>query len=96
MLIVKANNAELSESSRFQKFAYDDLTRLLKKRRAKVFVPEIVKVIHIGGTLLCAAAMLASRGLFDSSCMVSFIISVALLVDPIEVHEFKSSVQFIQ
>ncbi|CAA7405353.1 unnamed protein product [Spirodela intermedia] len=85
MLVVKANNAELSETSRFQKFAYDDLTKLLKKRRAKVFVPEIVKVIHIGGTLLlCAAAVLASRGLFDSSYMVSFIISVALLVDPIE------------
>ncbi|MQM03043.1 hypothetical protein Taro_035821, partial [Colocasia esculenta] len=85
MLVVKANNAELSEASRFQKLAYDDLVKLLRKRRAKVFIPEIVKVIHIGGTLLlCAASVVASRGFFDSSNMVSFLMSLALLVDPIE------------
>ncbi|XP_078447161.1 ABC2 homolog 12 isoform X2 [Wolffia australiana] len=85
MLVVKANNAEISESTRFQKFAHIDLMKRLKKRQAKALVPEIVKVMHIGGTLLlCAAAVLGSKGLLDFSQLVSFIVSLALLVDPIE------------
>ena len=87
MLVVKANNAELRESYRFEKLALDDLTRLLKKRKAKVLVPEVVKLMHIGGILLlCSSAALTLSGLFDSNRMTSFAVLLALLVDPIEVN----------
>eukprot|EP00268_Persea_americana_P019638 TRINITY_DN2009_c0_g1_i11.p1 TRINITY_DN2009_c0_g1~~TRINITY_DN2009_c0_g1_i11.p1 ORF type:complete len:597 (-),score=90.90 TRINITY_DN2009_c0_g1_i11:1220-3010(-) len=85
ILVVKANNAELCESSRFQRLAQDDLTAHLRKKKMKALIPQIIQVIYMGALLIfCAGSMLVSRGSFDHSCMVSFITSLILLIEPIQ------------
>lgn len=86
ILVVKANNAELCESLRFQRLAQDDLTAHMRKKKMKALIPQIIQVIYMGTLLIfCAGSMLVSRGSFDRSCMVSFITSLILLIDPIQV-----------
>ncbi|ONK73283.1 uncharacterized protein A4U43_C04F29320, partial [Asparagus officinalis] len=46
ILVVKANNGEFSECSRFQRQALDDLVQRLKKRKMKALIPLIVQVIR--------------------------------------------------
>lgn len=86
ILVVKANNAELCESSRFQRLAQDDLTAHLRKKKMKALIPQIIQVIYMGALLIfCGGSMMVSRGFFDRSCMVSFITSLILLIEPIQV-----------
>lgn len=86
MLVVKANNGELIERLRFQRLAYDDLKQRLRKKKMKALIPQALQVICIGGLLvLCGGSLMISRNSFDSSILLSFITSLALLVEPFQV-----------
>lgn len=86
MLVVKANNGELIERLRFQRLAYDDLKQRLRKKKMKALIPQALQVICIGGLLvLCGGSLMISRNSFDSSILLSFITSLALLVEPLQV-----------
>ncbi|XP_020265669.1 ABC transporter B family member 29, chloroplastic-like [Asparagus officinalis] len=84
MVVVKANNGEFSECSRFQRHALDDLVQRSKKRKMKALIHLIVQVICIGGLiLLCAGSLIVSRNSSGTSSLVSFITSLILLVEPL-------------
>ena len=86
MLVVKANNGEFTESLRFRRLAHDDLVQRLKKRKMKAFIPQIVQVTYIGGlVVLCAGSWMVSRHSFDLSRLLSFLMSLVLLVEPLQV-----------
>lgn len=95
MLVVKANNGELKENLRFSRITHDDLIARLGKKKMKTFIPQIVQVIYIGGLIvLHAISLIASKGLMDGSRFLSFTMSLALLIDPIQgmgkaFNEFK-------
>ncbi|KAJ0027283.1 hypothetical protein Pint_36035 [Pistacia integerrima] len=85
ILFVKANNAELCESARFQRFAHSDLSERLKKKKMKALIPQIVQIIYFGALfILCAGSLLVSSGSFDACTMVSFITSLAFFIEPIQ------------
>ncbi|PKA62375.1 ABC transporter B family member 29, chloroplastic [Apostasia shenzhenica] len=85
MVVVKANNGALSENIRFQRLAQDDLLAHLRKKKMKAFIPQIVHFVYIGGLIvLCASARVFSQGIIDGSAFFSFIMSLALVVDPIQ------------
>lgn len=89
ILFVKANNAELCESSRFQRLAHSDLSERLKKKKMKALIPQIVQIIYFGALfILCAGSLLVSSGNFDACTMVSFISSLVFLIEPIQVITF--------
>ncbi|XP_058107214.1 ABC transporter B family member 29, chloroplastic isoform X4 [Magnolia sinica] len=90
MLVIKANNATLCESVRFQRLAQDDLTELLKKKKMKALIPQITQAICIGSLLMFSTGSLViSGGSFDGSSMVSFITSLVLLIEPIQDLKMK-------
>lgn len=85
MLVVKTNNGELNESLRFQSLAHDDLVQRLNKRKMKALIPQVVHIIYLGGLIvLCAGSLILSRNSFDVSRLLSFILSLSLLIDPIQ------------
>ncbi|XP_065856237.1 ABC transporter B family member 29, chloroplastic isoform X2 [Euphorbia lathyris] len=85
VLFVKANNAELCESARFQRLAYMDLSEHLKKKKMKALIPQIIQIIYFGAlfTLWCGSLVISS-GCFDSCSLVSFLTSLVFLVEPIQ------------
>ncbi|CAN1277395.1 ABC transporter B family member 29, chloroplastic, partial [Linum perenne] len=85
ILFVKANNAELCESVRFQRLADADLLAHLKKKKMKALTPQIVQIIYFGGLFtLCVGSLVVSKGCFDSCNVVSFMTSLVFLVEPIQ------------
>lgn len=85
MLVVKANNGEMNENLHFQRLAHEDLVARLEKKKMKAFIPQIVQFIYIGGVIaLCASSLIASKGSMDGSRFLSFTMSLALLIDPIQ------------
>ncbi|KAF9594452.1 hypothetical protein IFM89_031054 [Coptis chinensis] len=94
MLFVKASNAELCECSRFQRLAHADLSKNLRKKRMKALIPQIVQAIYVGVLLLlCFGSLVLLRSFFDGSRMVSFLTSLFLLVEPIQVIEKSDAVE---
>lgn len=86
ILFVKANHAESNESIRFQLLASADLSACLKKKQMKVLIPQIVQIMFFGVLFTFGASLLVvSRASFNCSAMVSFMTSLILLVDPIQV-----------
>ncbi|XP_073012956.1 ABC transporter B family member 29, chloroplastic isoform X2 [Typha latifolia] len=93
MLTVKANNGESKESLRFQRLALDDLVKNLRKKKMKALIPQIVHGMYIGGLLvLCAMSLIVSRNSFDASNFLSFLMALALLVEPIQVCDKPQAV----
>lgn len=91
MLFVKANNGRLVEGFRFQRLAHDDLMGRLGKKKMKALIPQIIQVIYITGLLvLCSSTLALSRTSFDMSKFFSFVTSLALLIEPIQVIFFLS------
>ncbi|PKI38514.1 ABC transporter B family member 29, chloroplastic [Punica granatum] len=85
ILFVKANNAELSERSRFQRLAHINLSNQLKKKKMKALIPQITQAIYLGALFIfCFGSLVVSSGSFDGSGMVSFITSLVLLIEPIQ------------
>ncbi|XP_010931129.1 ABC transporter B family member 29, chloroplastic isoform X1 [Elaeis guineensis] len=85
ILAVKANNGELKESMRFQMLSLDDLEKLLRKRKMKALMPQIVQALYIGGLLLfCAGSLVVSKNSFDASGFLSFIMALTLLIEPVQ------------
>ncbi|KAK8957114.1 hypothetical protein KSP39_PZI001564 [Platanthera zijinensis] len=85
MLVVKANNGEMNENRHFQRLACEDFIARLEKKKMKAFIPQIVQFIYIGGVIaLCAGSLIASKGSMDASKFLSFTMSLALLIDPIQ------------
>ncbi|XP_072950852.1 ABC transporter B family member 29, chloroplastic isoform X3 [Typha angustifolia] len=93
MLTVKANNGESKESLRFQRLALDDLVKNLRKKKMKALIPQTVHGMYIGGLLvLCAMSLIVSRNSFDASNCLSFLMALALLVEPIQVCDKPQAV----
>ncbi|XP_050230248.1 ABC transporter B family member 29, chloroplastic isoform X2 [Mercurialis annua] len=85
ILFVKANNAELSETARFQKLAHADLTEHFKKKNMKVLIPQITQIVYFGALfMLCCGSLVISCGCFDGCSMISFVTSLVFLVEPIQ------------
>ncbi|XP_020586595.1 ABC transporter B family member 29, chloroplastic-like [Phalaenopsis equestris] len=85
MLVVRANNGELKENLHFYRLAHDDLIARIGKKKMKAFIPQIVQILCIGGLIvLHAISMIASKGSMDGSRLLSFTMSLALLIDPIQ------------
>lgn len=83
---MKANNAELCESVRFRRLAHVDLSKRLKKKKMKALVPQIVQIIYFGVLLMfCVGSLVISSGSFNCSSIVSFMTSLVLLIEPIQV-----------
>lgn len=85
LLFVKANNAEHSEGTRFQRLAHADLCGHLKKKKMKALVPQIIQLIYFGGLLtFCVGSMVVLGDAFDCCGMVSFVTSLVFLIEPIQ------------
>lgn len=85
---MKANNAEANERIRFQLLASADLSARLKKKQTKVLIPQIVQIIFFGLLfVLGSTSVIVSRGSLSCSVLVSFMTSLVLLIDPIQVPE---------
>ncbi|XP_010543496.1 PREDICTED: ABC transporter B family member 29, chloroplastic [Tarenaya hassleriana] len=85
IVFVKANNAEASESVRFQRLAHADLSERLKKKKMKSFIPHIVQIIYFGAlSVFCVGSLTLSGSSFSSYTIVSFLTSLAFLIDPIQ------------
>lgn len=80
---MKANNAEHNECMRFKKLANADLYERLNKKRIKALIPHIVQVTFCGALLLIFVGSLVTSS--DLSNVVSFITSLVLLIEPIQV-----------
>lgn len=90
ILFVKANNAELGESSRFQSLASADLLEHLKKKKMKALIPHIVQIIFSGLLVACCAgSLMISGGSVDFPATFSFITSLVLLIEPIQLRELS-------
>lgn len=88
---MKANNAESNERIRFQSLASADLSARLKKKQTKVLIPQIVQIMFFGVLfLLGATSIVVSKGSLNCSVLVSFMTSLFLLIDPIQVNESPS------
>ena len=86
ILFVKASNVELSESARFQRLAHTDLSEHLKKRKMKALIPQIVQIIYFGAlSIFLVGSLVVPSGALDSRLLVSFVTSLVLLIDPIQV-----------
>ncbi|KAI8563013.1 hypothetical protein RHMOL_Rhmol03G0080500 [Rhododendron molle] len=93
ILFVKANNAEFSESARFQRLANADLSRQLKKKKMKALVPQIVQIVYFGALLIfCVGSLVVLGGSCDCCGMVSFITSLVFLIEPIQVIETPDAI----
>ncbi|KAK9127802.1 hypothetical protein Syun_016599 [Stephania yunnanensis] len=91
MLLVKANNAELCEGVRFRRLALADLSENLKKKKMKALIPQIIKMIYAGAVLtFCAGSLIIWRGSSNGSNIVSFVTSLFLLIEPIQMREKES------
>ncbi|CAL9229070.1 unnamed protein product [Arabidopsis halleri] len=85
ILFVKANNAEISESVRFQRFARADLDENFKKKKMKSLIPQIVQVMYLGSlSIFCVGAVILAGSSLSSSAIVSFVASLAFLIDPVQ------------
>ncbi|VVB13120.1 unnamed protein product [Arabis nemorensis] len=85
ILFVKANNAESLESVRFQRFARADQTERFKKKKMKSLIPQIVQVIYLGSlSVFCVGAMTLSGSSLSSGAIVSFMTSLAFLIEPVQ------------
>ncbi|CDP15433.1 unnamed protein product [Coffea canephora] len=85
ILFVKANNAELCENVRFQLLASTDCSACLDKKKMKALIPHIIQIFYFGLLFtICAGSVVASRGSFGCSAIVSFITSLYLLIEPIQ------------
>ena len=89
MFIVKTYSAEGFEQSRFEKLASADAKARLKKKRMKAFIPEAVTAIYATMALVffSVASWAMSCGSLAGPNVVSFMTSLVLLIDPIQVHE---------
>ena len=87
---------EWSESVRFKRLAYTDLSRQLKKKKMKALIPQIVQAVYFGALFIfCAGSMILSRGSFDTCSLISFITSLVFLVEPIQVINLVLFVPFL-
>ncbi|CAH2074244.1 unnamed protein product [Thlaspi arvense] len=85
ILFVKANNAEISETVRFQRFARADLSERFKKKKMKSLIPQIVQVIYLGSlSVFCVGAVTLVGSSLSSSAIVSFMTSLAFLIEPVQ------------
>ncbi|KAF3565387.1 hypothetical protein DY000_02019839 [Brassica cretica] len=85
ILFVKANNAEVSETVRFQKFASADLSERFKKKKMKSLIPQIVQVIYLGSlSVFCIGAVTLAGSSLSSGAIVSFMTSLAFLIEPVQ------------
>ncbi|KAK7858836.1 abc transporter b family member 29 [Quercus suber] len=85
ILFVKASNSEPCESARFQRLAHTDLCEHLKKKKMKAFIPQMTQIIYFGALfILCVGSLVVSSGSFDGCSMVSFVMSLVFLVEPIQ------------
>lgn len=80
---MKANNAEYSECMRFERLAHTDLYERLNKKKMKALVPQMVQLSLFGVLLLIFIG--SSVAGIDFSRVVSFITSLVLLIEPLQV-----------
>ncbi|KAI3802188.1 hypothetical protein L1987_30318 [Smallanthus sonchifolius] len=83
VLFVKANNAEYNECMRFKRLAHDDLYKRLNKKRMKTLVPQIVQLTLFA--VLLSIFIVSSVVASDFSSVISFITSLVLLIERIQV-----------
>ncbi|XP_021765026.1 ABC transporter B family member 29, chloroplastic-like isoform X2 [Chenopodium quinoa] len=85
ILFVKASNMEWTESVRFKQLAHADLNRQLKKKKMKALIPQIVQAVYFGALLIfLAGSLFFSKGFFNTCGLITFLTSLAFLVDPIQ------------
>ncbi|KAL5067683.1 hypothetical protein RYX36_018570 [Vicia faba] len=85
ILFVKANNAELLESTRFRRLALMDNSAKLNKKRMKALIPQVIQAIYFGVlSILCTGSVVISKGSFDRCSLVSFVTSLLFLIEPIQ------------
>lgn len=88
---MKATSVELCETIRFQLLANSDLTASIGKKKLKALIPQIIQILYSGVLfLICAGSLVLSGGSFDCSSMISFVTSLYLLIDPIQVKSSSS------
>lgn len=86
---MKANNAESCECIKFKWLALADLSAYSKKKHMKVLIPHVVQLMFFGVLFVFGAtSLVVSRGSFNCSAVVSFVTSLILLVEPIQVMLF--------
>jgi putative ABC transport system ATP-binding protein len=87
MFVIKAHGAEGSEQWRFNRLAWIEREAQLNKKRMKAFIPEIITLVYgVTTTVILAVGTWAiSKGTLDAAGMVSFITSLLLLLDPMQV-----------
>ena len=84
---MKANNAERCENARFHRLAQADLCEHLKKKNMKALIPQIIQFMYFGALFLfCACYLSISRGSFNGRDIISFVMSLVFLIEPIQVR----------
>jgi len=94
MFVVKSHAAEGFESRKFERLARADWQAHLGKKRMKAFIPEIITAVYAVTiiALFGVGTWIISLGKFDGAGMISFVTSLVLLIEPIQVSDLLKRV----
>lgn len=92
MFVVKAHAAEDLEQWRFERLAWAERDAQLGKKRMKAFIPEMITLVYVITVMVLfgVGTWAISKGTLDGGGMVSFITSLVLLVEPMQVYPKQS------
>jgi putative ABC transport system ATP-binding protein len=87
MFVVKSHAAEAFERRKFERLAKADWQAHLGKKRMKAFIPEVITAVYAATAiaLFGVGTWVISQGKFDGAGMVAFVMSLVLLIEPIQV-----------
>lgn len=91
MFVVKAHAAEAFEQHRFERLALADCHAHLGKRRMKALIPEVITAVYAATSIILfgVGTWVISQGTFNGAGMVSFVTSLVLLIEPIQVERLS-------
>jgi hypothetical protein len=91
MFVVKAHAAEAFEQRRFERLALADCHAHLGKRRMKALIPEVITAVYAATSIILfgVGTWVISQGSFNGAGMVSFVTSLVLLIEPIQVERLS-------
>jgi len=91
MFVVKAHAAEAFEQCRFERLALADCHAHLGKRRMKALIPEVITAVYAATSIILfgVGTWVISQGSFNGAGMVSFVTSLVLLIEPIQVERMS-------
>lgn len=84
---MKAHAAEAFEQRRFERLALADCQAHFGKKRMKALIPEVITAVYAATAVVLfgVGTWVVSQGKLDGAGMMSFVTSLVLLIEPIQV-----------